>query len=111
MDLPSSRKGSAVATYPEHEKLHAVQKQSQACGEFIEWLQQQGYTICRKHQHDPYCYGESEYRICDMFKDGYYPEMRPIRHLLAEFFTIDEEKLEAEKQEMLNTLREAQRVV
>ncbi len=27
-----------MTSYPEHEKLKAISDQSQACGEFLEWL-------------------------------------------------------------------------
>ena len=30
---------------PEHEKLKKVAEQSQACGGFIDWLQERGYRI------------------------------------------------------------------
>ena len=42
--------------YPEHDKLEAIKDQSQAIGEFIEWLTATGYTIALPHQHAEYCY-------------------------------------------------------
>jgi len=75
--------------YQEHEKLSKVSKESQAIGEFLDWLQtEKGYTV-------------GEYNKFD--------ELRPVRFniqdILAEFYSIDLNKLEAEKRAMLDLLR------
>jgi hypothetical protein len=75
--------------YPEHTKLKEIQPQSQKVGEFLEWLQENGYTICtfdKKH-------GE------------YASAYISIPQMLAKFFEIDSEKIEAEKQAMLEEIR------
>lgn len=77
----------AAPSYPEHEKLRAVADQSQACGEFFEWLTER-YTLAQWA-------GEKTL----------YPASVNIRKLLAEFFQIDEERLEDEKLAMLAALR------
>jgi len=41
---------------PECDKLHAVKEQSQAVGEFIDWVQIQGMQFCRAHKHTDACY-------------------------------------------------------
>lgn len=69
-----------MAKYPEHEKLSAIQKQSQACGEFVEWLEQRNVIRFKKHGR--------------------------LTALLAEFFDIDEDRLEEEKRAMLAACRE-----
>lgn len=76
--------------YPEHEKLHAVVEESQACGEFYDWLQSKGYTLCESDERNP---------------ERFWPVHRPITDLLAERFGIDQEKLEDEKRAMLDELR------
>lgn len=78
-----------MSDYPEHEKLKAVKDRSQACGEFLEWLAQQEYWLAE-------------------YDDDYidlHPIRIPITRLLARFFEIDEEKLEAEKLQMLEAIR------
>lgn len=93
--------------YPEHEKLHAIKDQSQAIGECLEWL---GHTknwvlADEPHQHDPdECYSGSM-RICDIRKGERIPASYNIQSLLAEYFNIDRNKLDAEKEEMLKELR------
>lgn len=77
--------------YPEHFKLARVQEQSQACGEFLEWLNQQGIELCR---HDP----ESSH-------GRMFPIFESTTALLADFFEIDLTRLEAEKRAMLDGLR------
>lgn len=83
-----------MADYPEHEKLKAVKDRSQCVGEFIEWL------------------GENNMAVCEFTGgniDHWWPTGKPIRKLLAQFFEIDEEKLEAEKRQMLEEQRELNR--
>lgn len=77
-----------MSAYPEHEKLRAIKEESQVCGEFIEWLGMQGYSV------------EPISRKTRAFV---------LRAQLANFFEIDEEKLEEEKQAMLEELRRGAR--
>lgn len=69
--------------YPEHEKLKAISAQSQACGEFLDWLSMKGWTL----------HSSKRGRFFNVTRE------------LAEFFKINERKLEAEKQQMLEALR------
>jgi len=76
--------------YPEHAKLEAVAPQSQAIGEFLEWLM--STYSCEL--------GRPEGRNA-----GFRPVGVSTQQLLAEFFEIDLDKLEAEKRAMLDALR------
>lgn len=81
--------------YPEHEKLKKVQKESQAVGEFLEWLRgEKGYEIARWNRDD---FDEEDDRLV--------PVHISIEKLLAEFFNIDTNKLEEEKRAMLAQLQ------
>ncbi len=76
--------------YPEHDKLKAIQPQSQAICEFIEWLE--GGEA-----------GKDGERLEIAHRDGdwlepYYEKKEP---LVARFFDIDLEKLLKEKDQML----------
>jgi hypothetical protein len=78
-----------MSEYPEHEKLHAIHAQSQAIGEFLDlFLPTQGIVLM---EHDPY--------------GDYVPTRRTIPSLLAEYFRIDQKKIDAEKDAMLEALR------
>lgn len=66
------------SAYPEHDKLRKISDRSQACGEFLDWLEEEKGWELPSHS-------------------------KPA--LLAEFFEIDQERLEDEKQAMLNELR------
>jgi hypothetical protein len=78
-----------MTEYPEHEKLKKIQDKSQAIGTFLEWL---GF--------------EKEIHLCTYGEgDRLYPIPKRKEELLAEFFEIDLAKLEAEKQQMLETIR------
>ena len=80
--------------YPEHEKLQKIKDQSQAIGEFLEWLRYtKDYRIC--------IYDPNDY-------DHYIPVFTSTNDLLAEYFDIDQNKLESEKQEILEELRKQQ---
>lgn len=79
--------------YPEHEKLSAVRDESQAIGEFLDWL-----NHCRN------------YRLCS-HSEGYLGQAKwepiylTIEKVLAEYYKIDLSALEAEKQHMLDAIR------
>ena len=86
-----------MATYPEHEKMHAVVEQSQSIGEFLDWLTNEK-SIVLSQWIDP----ESEHLT---------PINPNIQDLLAEYFDIDLDKIEKEKRQMLKTMREANKEV
>ena len=81
-----------MSDYPEHDKLRAIQHESQAVGEFLDWASE-------KH-------GAQLSRVPEGYTDTLMPLGIPTRTLLAEFFEIDEAKIEAEKRAMLASLRE-----
>ena len=111
-------RGKAVSArpevgYPEHEKLHAVSEKSQACGEFLEWLlTSQGYQIGEYHEHTDECWTDDgddvgKRRTCGIHENFLYQASINVRKLLADFFQINEAKLEDEKRTMLKVLQEA----
>lgn len=78
-----------MSLYPEHDKLALVQVESQTCGEFLDWLgTEKGWYLYDDHQEVPV------------------PARININKTLGEFFGIDLEKLEAEKELMLEKQRE-----
>ena len=74
-------------SYPEHEKMRAVKNESQTIGEFLEWLSEQGILLAK---YDGETLFVSYYRI---------------EELLAEYFGIDLNKINNEKDQMLQELR------
>lgn len=101
-----------MSPYPEHEKLKEIQDKSQVCGEFLEWLLgPQRYQLGQYHEHTDDCWLPNENlldgrrRVCGMGAQTLYPAAANHRKLLAEFFEIDEEKLDEEKRAMLDELR------
>lgn len=79
--------------YTEHEKLAKISEQSQFIGEFLDYLQERGKCIADRAF-------DSFGRPCLSEDDT------SIQGHLAEMFQIDLQKLEAEKQDMLEKLRE-----
>lgn len=77
--------------YPESAKLLAVSKESQTCGELLEWLTSKGFHLCEV--------GEESNR--------FYPVSKSITTILAEFFEIDLEKRELEVRAMLEEYQNA----
>lgn len=80
-----------MSAYPEHEKLKAIQDESQAIGQFLDVLAHQGlflasYTLV------------SEYPV---------PTRKSTQQILADYFEIDLVKLEKEKEKMLKKTRDA----
>ena len=75
--------------YLEHEKLKLVKDKSQAVGEFIQWLEEKGISLAH--------YPEGSERLCSVYT--------PVSKLLAEFFEIDLDALEQEKEHMVDSIR------
>ena len=108
-------RGKAVSArpevgYPEHEKLRAVSEKSQACGEFLDWLLgEKHYTLGKYHEHTDDCWDNDGELTCRTSTEFMFPAPVPrISKLLAEFFEISEDKLEAEKRAMLDEVRKNQ---
>ena len=72
-----------MGQYPEHEKLAAVQEQSQTIGEFLDLGP---WTLCRAGA------------------DGRYHPV-PIHEALAAWFEIDQNRIDDEKRAMLAAIR------
>lgn len=87
--------------YPEHDKLQLVKDRSQACGEFMDWLLNEKKIELAEwgvDQDEAADHPEAETPFL-------WPISRPWTSLLAEFFGIDEKKLEAETVAMLEEMR------
>ena len=91
--------------YPEHARMRAVLDKSRLLGEFLDWLKQEhGVTLCRWQdfvRHSP--------ELGDYTPEGYYEIRESFEKLLASFFEIDLDKIETEKQAMLESIRESDR--
>lgn len=120
-----------MSEYPEHDKLTQVREQSQAIGEFLEWLEGRGVNLCRYQDEfetrDVYVHrdtGERKARLREpegvealrwlptgetkdvKVGEGFHIVTERMENLLAEFFGIDQAKLDTEKRQMLAELRQ-----
>lgn len=92
--------------YPEHQKLKAVAERSQTVGTFLDWLRdEKGISLAVQHEHNESCHEEGRWNRCGYSAGDYVPAFASTRNLLAEFFAIDEERLEREKRAMLAEMR------
>lgn len=124
---------------PEHDKLHALDGKNQTCGDFVTWLQHNGYILAKREPANWICeecgplnVAEAahsrkgvrfnglfsvapmyEHKYCgkavDHSPEGLYAVPLDITKLLAEYFEIDLQKLEDEKRAILEELRAQQR--
>ncbi len=82
-----------MSAYPEHDRMAAISDKSQIIGEFLEWLNYtKGIHLCEQTP--------------DM-NDHWWTVDEDPEKLLAEFFSIDLTKIEAEKRAMLAEVRAA----
>ena len=116
-----------MGEFPEHEKMAKVKSQSQSIGQFLDWLHQEKHI--QFHRYEDVCYecgrilppfpddpdAEGDFYCLDFADtdcDGerrsreLVPDYTSTEKLLAEFFGIDLEKVEQEKQGMLAMIRE-----
>jgi len=102
--------------YPEHQNLKAISNKSQAIGSFLDWLsEEKSIELAVRHKHTDSCYANLDSvdqamklhprRLCGYTDDELVSTHIPFRKLLAEYFEIDEEKIEREKRAMLSELR------
>lgn len=95
-----------MTDYPEHEKLELIMHESQAIGEFLEWLtSEKGYVLAERHKHTADCRGDDKILGCGATQNELLTVVEPVRKLLAEYFGIDENRLEEEKRKLLESLR------
>jgi len=80
--------------YPEHNKLNKVNKYSQQIGEFLDWASDNGYALC----------SIDDERVGRYSINNTITTARQTK-LLAEFYDIDLNKIEEEKEQMINSLR------
>jgi hypothetical protein len=85
-----------VAEYPEHDRLLAVKTESQALGEFLEWLQAVDGGDIILAERGPY----------DGPNDQLFMKHVDVNALLANYFGIDLAIIEEEKRAMLERQRE-----
>ena len=80
-------------SFPEHDKLQKISGQSQTIYDFTEWLNEQGIFLA---EYDPDWHSSSGCAL----RTG-----KSMRDLLASYFRIDTNALEAEKRRMLENQR------
>lgn len=115
--------------YPECEKLAKVSKESNAIGQFLDWLNDEQNTRLFKWSDEadngeakfidetgdatvPSTYSFDEKEDEDFlnpeyetFPKGYYPVHKAHYQLLAQYFNIDLNKVEKERRQMLKELQ------
>jgi hypothetical protein len=84
-----------MENYPECEKMSKVKKQSQLVGEFLDWLVNEREIVLSE-------YHEGEGRNDE---EVLMPISVKIEKLLAEFFEIDLNKVEQERRQMIEEIR------
>jgi hypothetical protein len=72
-----------MSQYPEHDKLHSVQVQKQAVGDFLIWLlEEQKVMLSKPHEHEEYCFDDGE-RVCGTANGVLVPVSISVRGWLA----------------------------
>jgi len=78
-----------MSDYPECDKLSKVKDESQIIGEFLDWCSTQGVHLATYYE-----------------ERGLVADRRSIEQVLADYFDIDLDKVEEEKQHILAMQRE-----
>jgi hypothetical protein len=79
------------------DRMRAVKPCAEILGPFLEWLQEQGYVICEWSESGGYGV------------PAWAPIRQNIEQLLADYFGIDLEQVEAEKRAVLAAWRQEER--
>lgn len=89
-----------MSDYPEHDKLQKAREElrTQEIGEFVEWLESEGYRICER----------VTYETLGGFQTTEFLPMRiSLTDVLAKYAEVDMAVIEREKRQMLDELRAA----
>ena len=82
-------------SYPQCEKMSAVNAEAQSIGNFLEWLSEQGLFV-------------AEYTKIEGYRDEQaWPINESVEQLLARYFEIDLKKVEKERHAMLAAFQAA----
>jgi hypothetical protein len=81
-----------MSSFPQHDKLMKLNGANNIVGGFIEWLGENGYTICEASTHERRRYE---------FGGQYMPTRTNRNQFIANFFEIDADELSREKDRML----------
>jgi len=96
--------------YPECEKLAIHRLYSEKIEEFVEWLRENKIYLAKYHVHTQYCFEGDDELLgnleCDADENELMQHTIPIRQLIATFFNIDLNRVEEERREMLEKIRE-----
>lgn len=91
-----------MSEYPEHDKVKALNGHNQTAGEFLDWLtDERGFTLCEWRE----CRHADLKNNIEFEASGFFPNNKSTDSLLAEFFKIDQRKMEAENREILSDFR------
>lgn len=91
---------------PECDKLSAVKDQRNAIVQFLEWLSDQGIELAAYHKHTDACCDEEGDRVCGLGENTLWGVNKRHESMAYEFLGIDEKKLEAERQMILEHIRQ-----
>jgi hypothetical protein len=94
---------------PECDKLHSVKDESQIIGNFLDWLFSNGKVLCKWEDTKYY---DKNGNLTDKYNrdgysdlEGYYPTRDSIENLLAEYFEVNMDKVNKEREELLNWIQ------
>jgi len=97
---------------PECDKLHFVKDKSQMIGSFLDWLFSNGNTLCKWEDQRYYDkdgnLSEKLHWNGQSLPEGYYPIRYSIENLLAEYFEINMDKVNKEREQLMSWLQEGE---
>ena len=89
-----SNKSSTYPETPTLEKMKSVSEDSQKIGEFLDWLREEGISLCKYHDDE-----EQDYR------EQYFPISESFEKLLAKYYGVNLEDAEKERCAILEHIR------
>jgi hypothetical protein len=92
-----------MSEHPELDRLKAVQDETQAAGDFVEWLGTKGIFLAATYMYD--ANGDVTQDPELAAKERTFPVHQPLLDLLAEWKGIDQVKVDREKRAILDELR------
>ena len=84
-----------------------VKPQSQAIGQFLEWLGDQNIQLAKYHEHGENCTERA--RECGYSENDLAPHRESTEAIRARYFNIDLKKVEEEKRALLEEIGTSQR--
>lgn len=107
--LKKKKKATPMPPTPTLDKMREIKDRSQVIGGFLDWLfNEKNLHLYRDHEHTERCWDEDGDSCCGLSEGDYEPVRFGIEQILGDYFEIDLDAAEKEREALLDWVRKRQ---